>query len=92
MKAEPIEIVIRLQIQLPPGMSLITTPTPDEPLTCSVSEAATKLGIGRSKLNELIARGDIESIKVDSSRRIPRTAIAAYVQQRAESGGDAPAA
>jgi excisionase family DNA binding protein len=92
MNSEPVEIVIRLQIQLPPGMSLIATPVPDEPLTCSVAAAAAKLGIGKSKVAELIARGDIESIKIDNARRIPHTAIAAYVQRLAEGGGDAPAA
>lgn len=89
MNAEPVEIVIRLQIQLPPGMSLMAVPASDEPLTCSVQEAAEKLGVGRSKVNELIARGDLESIKIGTSRRIPQAAIAAYIRQRAEGGGNA---
>jgi excisionase family DNA binding protein len=44
-----------------------------------VGEAAQLLGISRSKAWELLARGDIESVKIDGARRITRDAIEAYV-------------
>lgn len=49
------------------------------PLLLRPDEAADLLGIGRSKLFELLARRDIESIKVGACRRIPREALEAYV-------------
>jgi excisionase family DNA binding protein len=52
-----------------------------------VGEAAQLLGISRSKAWELLARGDIESVKIDGARRITRDAIEAYVARLA--GGSA---
>lgn len=53
-----------------------------------VPEAAQKLAISESKLWELLARGDIESVKIDGSRRISPGALDAYVARLA-GGGDA---
>jgi excisionase family DNA binding protein len=54
-----------------------------------VGEAAEMLGIGRSKTWELVARGELESVKIDGSRRITRQAIERYVQRLAGDRGDA---
>ncbi len=43
--------------------------------------AADALGIGRSKLFELIAAGDIETVQIGRSRRIPAEALAQYVDR-----------
>jgi excisionase family DNA binding protein len=60
--------------------------TTGEKLLCSPDEAAELLGCGRSFMFELLARGEIESIKVGRLRKIPRDALATYVQRlRAES-------
>jgi excisionase family DNA binding protein len=48
--------------------------------------AAAKLTIGRSKLFELIAAGQIETVQIGRSRRIPAQALEAYVDRlRAQS-------
>jgi excisionase family DNA binding protein len=44
-------------------------------------EAATALGIGRSKLYELLRIGAIASVRIGSSRRIPASALEAYVKR-----------
>ncbi|MBV9871839.1 MAG: excisionase family DNA-binding protein [Frankiaceae bacterium] len=44
-----------------------------------VPEAAELLGIGRSKLFELMAAGQIESVKVGRSRLIPAAALDKFV-------------
>jgi excisionase family DNA binding protein len=44
-----------------------------------VGEAADMLGISRSKAWELLARNEIESVKIDGARRITRAALDAYV-------------
>jgi excisionase family DNA binding protein len=56
-----------------------------------VREAAGMLGLGESKVWELLARGVIESVKIDGARRIPREAIESYVRGLREGGGDAEA-
>jgi excisionase family DNA binding protein len=48
-------------------------------LLLTVPEAADALAISRSKLYELIAAGRIASIRIDGSRRIPLTALEAYI-------------
>jgi excisionase family DNA binding protein len=51
-------------------------------LLYSVPEAAELLDIGTSKAWELVARSEIESIKIDNSRKIPADALTAYIQRR----------
>jgi excisionase family DNA binding protein len=53
-------------------------------------EAAELLAIGRWKLFELLAQGEIESVKIGSARRVLRTSLEAYVARLA-GGGDAAA-
>lgn len=49
-----------------------------EPLFYKPEAAATALSIGRATLYELLARGEITSIKIGRSRRIPRAALEEY--------------
>ena len=85
------EIVIRLQLELPPGMSLMVPPVAGESLAYRIPIAAKKLGMGSSKVSELVARGDIASIKADGVRLITDEALRDYLARLA-GGGDAPAA
>ncbi len=50
-------------------------------LLLTVPEAAEALAISRSKLYELLASGDVASIRIDGSRRIPLTALEEYVSR-----------
>jgi excisionase family DNA binding protein len=49
-------------------------------LLLTPTEAAQALGIGRSKLYELLRGGLLESVLIGSARRIPSDALDAYVQ------------
>lgn len=51
-------------------------------LLLTVSEAAHRLGIGRSLLYELLAGDQIESIHVGRLRRIPTDALATYIEEQ----------
>lgn len=44
-------------------------------------EAARALGIGRTKVYELIASGRLRSVRLDGCRRITRDDLAAFVAQ-----------
>lgn len=50
-------------------------------------DAAKSLGISRSKLYELIARGAIGSVKIDGSRLVPASALDAYAARLCEEQG-----
>lgn len=57
-----------------------------EKVLLSVEEAAQALGIGRSKAYELILKGDLISIKLGRSRKVPVEAISAFVKASLENG------
>ncbi|MGH8898778.1 MAG: excisionase family DNA-binding protein [Egibacteraceae bacterium] len=42
-------------------------------------EAAALIGVGRSKMYELIAAGAVKSVKIGALRRVPATALDDYV-------------
>jgi excisionase family DNA binding protein len=50
-------------------------------------EAAESLGISRAKLYELLARGEIRSLTIGASRRIPASDLQAYVEHLRSEGG-----
>ncbi len=50
-----------------------------EKLLLSTAEAAAHLSIGRSKLYELMRLGELRSVKIGASRRIPQAALADYI-------------
>jgi excisionase family DNA binding protein len=52
------------------------------PLLVSVEDAARLLAVGRTTVYELIAAGELEAINIGRCRRVPLTALHAFVQQR----------
>ena len=50
-----------------------------QPILLTPTEAARALGIGRSKLYELMREGRIRSIRIGTCRRVPTTALAEFV-------------
>jgi excisionase family DNA binding protein len=52
------------------------------PLTVRVREACRLTGIGRSKLYELIAAGEIEVIKVGTITLLPVAGLERFLKQR----------
>ena len=59
---------------LPPAAAVM-------PLLLTVNQAAQLLGIGRSTLYELIDAGELRSVKVGASRRIPLKAVHEYIDR-----------
>jgi excisionase family DNA binding protein len=57
---------------------------PPVPLLLSVEEGAAQLRIGRSRMFDLIRRGEVLSVKVGGSRRIPYDSLRAYVDRLTE--------
>ena len=54
-------------------------------------EAAEVLGIGRSKLYELMAAGVIESVRIGSCRRLPVEGLHRYVDRLRAADDQVPA-
>lgn len=51
-------------------------------------EVAERLGFSRARVYQLLAAGEIFSVKIGASRRVPATDLSAYVARiRAEQGG-----
>lgn len=58
----------------------------------TVEEAARALGIGRSKAWELVKAGDLATVRIGRTRRVPVSAVhdyAARLLERAQRGTDA---
>jgi excisionase family DNA binding protein len=53
------------------------------PLTVRVREACRLTGIGRSKLYELIAAGEIEVIKVGAITLVPVSSLTSFLRRKA---------
>ena len=53
------------------------------PLTVRIREACRLTGIGRSKLYELIAAGEIEVIKIGTITLVPLASLTRLLQRRA---------
>lgn len=57
-------------------------------LLLTVEESAERLGISRTYVYELLARGDVESVKIGRARRVPAEALDDYVDRlRAQAAG-----
>jgi excisionase family DNA binding protein len=52
-----------------------------EKLLLKDSEACTAIGVSRTVLWDLLRRGELESVKIGRSRRIPADALKAYVER-----------
>ena len=48
----------------------MTTSPPVEPICVRINDAARMIGVGRSKLYELIADGEVETVKLGKSTRV----------------------
>jgi len=57
-------------------------------LLVTMEEGAQMLGCGRTAIYELVRRGEIESIKLGRSRRIPMNALEAFVQRLRQEQAD----
>lgn len=51
-------------------------------LAYRVNEAADAIGISRAKAYELIAAGELPSIRIGSSIRVPAEALRAWIERR----------
>jgi excisionase family DNA binding protein len=54
------------------------------PLLLTPEQAASSLAICRTKVYELIRAGELESVRIGFSRRIPAAALTDYVQRLRE--------
>ena len=56
----------------------------DERIALRPAEAAQAIGIGRSKVYELIASGELPSIRIGGSVRVPVDALRAWIARQLE--------
>jgi excisionase family DNA binding protein len=55
-----------------------------EKLLLSPEEAAKALGVGRSRVYDLIRTRELHSVRIGKSRRVPVSAVRAYVERLTE--------
>ncbi len=52
-----------------------------EPLLLAIPEAARFVGLGRSKLYELVRDGDVEVVRIGRAVRVPVASLRTYVER-----------
>ncbi len=62
----------------------MTTPLEVVPICVKVNDAARLIGVGRTKLYEMIASGEIEAIKLGKSTRITTASLHELIRRRRE--------
>jgi excisionase family DNA binding protein len=53
-----------------------------QPLLLTVEDASKVLGVSRSKMYEMVAAGEVRSIKIGRMRRVPRKILDEYVERK----------
>lgn len=66
----------------------------EPPLLLRVEEAARLLGLGRSKVFEMLGAGELPAVRIGRAVRISRAALERWVRERSSepNGNDAPEA
>jgi excisionase family DNA binding protein len=59
-------------------------PVSHDPICVRVNDAAQMIGVGRTKLYELIAAGEVETIKLGNATRITTASLRDLVRRRCE--------
>ncbi len=67
--------------RLPPTAQAETTSPPPEPLAVRIPEAMRLTGIGRSKLYELIASGDVQTAKIGTCTLITFASLRQLIEK-----------
>jgi excisionase family DNA binding protein len=60
----------------------MTTPQQVEPICVKVNDAARMIGVGRTKLYELIAAGEVDVVKLGKSTRVTTASLRELIQKR----------
>tara|TARA_R110000868_G_scaffold5097_5_gene31547 strand:+ start:6241 stop:6432 length:192 start_codon:yes stop_codon:yes gene_type:complete len=60
----------------------MTARLPPEPICVRVNEAARMIGVGRTKLYELIAVGEVETVKFGKATRITTASLHDLVRRQ----------
>ena len=55
---------------------------PVEPICVRINDAARMIGIGRTKLYELISTGELEAVKIGKATRVTTASIHELVSRR----------
>tara|TARA_R110000868_G_scaffold5097_4_gene31533 strand:+ start:58 stop:252 length:195 start_codon:yes stop_codon:yes gene_type:complete len=60
----------------------MTVLPPPDPICVRVNEAARMIGVGRTKLYELIAAGEVETVKLGKATRITTASLHDLVRRQ----------
>jgi excisionase family DNA binding protein len=63
-------------------MTNLPKPSAPEPVLLTVVEAGRLLSVGRTTVYELIAQGELPTVHIGRSCRVPVTALADYVERK----------
>jgi excisionase family DNA binding protein len=65
-----------------------SSPPPDLPLLLDATEAANVLSLSRAKVCDMASRGELPSVRIGRSLRIPRDPLLAWIEKKSTSAKD----
>ena len=71
------------KLQRKPGVALDAAPGVLQPLCVTIDEAAGLLSIGRTRVYQLVAAGEIEMIKIGKSSRVTTESLNSFLARAA---------
>ncbi len=60
----------------------------ETPLLLTTTQAAQRLGIGRTKLYELISAGELPTIPIGRAKRVPAAAVQDWIDRKLTQAGN----
>jgi excisionase family DNA binding protein len=60
-------------------MTSLLSPAPEEAVLYTPAEVAQRTKLGKTKVYELLATGELESLRIGTRRRIPHNALVRYI-------------
>lgn len=64
----------------------MTAHPPPDPICVRINDAARMIGVGRTKLYELIAAGEVETVKLGKSTRVTTASLYDLVRRQRKAG------
>ena len=64
----------------------MTAPLPPDPICVRVNDAARMIGVGRTKLYELIAAREVETVKLGKATRITTASLHDLIRRQRGAG------
>jgi excisionase family DNA binding protein len=81
----PLGVAVAGKVKGGEKLQIVKTDCPgDEPLLLRADEVAKMLGLGRTKVYEMTASGELPTVRIGTAVRVSRKALSKWIEERIE--------